>query len=85
MAWCHCHVLRAITDLRSLYGLDIAKVSGSTPDDPLYIAPGNMDVELTPEQVEALVALDPALQAMVIDQEGNEVGRNGRPASGLNE
>ena len=56
---------------------------GSTPDNPLYIAP--VDVELTPEQVEALVALDPELQGMVIDQEGNEVGRNGRPASGLNE
>ena len=34
------------------------------------------DVELTHAQVEALIALDPGLQSMVINQEGNSVSSN---------
>ncbi len=70
-------ILRAITDMRALHGLDIAKIPAGTPEDPFYVAPAVVDVKLTPEQVEALVALDPALQSLVIDEQGNDVGRNG--------
>jgi len=70
-----------ISDMRALHGLDLAKIPGSTADDPLFIAPGNApDVELTPEEAAILVRLDPALQT-IIDEQGNFVGRNGQGES----
>ena len=69
-------ILRAIAHLRSLYGLDIAKpLPGSSPENPLHTAPVMEDIELTAEQVEVLIALDPQLQG-IIDQDGNSVSPN---------
>jgi len=70
-------ILRAITDMRLLHGLDIAKLPGSTPDDPLYVAPALPgEIKLDEFQVEALIALDAAKRGKVVDMEKPD-GRNG--------
>ena len=62
---------------RSLYGLDMAKpVPGESRENPLHVTPVMEDIELTDAQVDALIALDPELRGLVIDQEGNSISPN---------
>ena len=65
-------ILKAISDLRTLYGLDLAKPMPGSAENPLHIAPV-FSGDLTEEQVDALIALDASLRGTVIDQEGNQV------------
>ena len=66
-------VLRTIADIRSLFGLDMAKpVPGSSPESPMHVAPV-FTGDLTDEQVDALIALDDQMRKGVIDQEGNSI------------
>lgn len=69
-------VLRVITDLRSLYGLDLAKpLPGSSPENPMHVAPV-FTGDLTDEQVDVLIALDEQMRKGIIDQEGNSISPN---------
>ena len=65
-------VLKALTDIRALHGLDLAKPLLGSPENPMHVTPA-FTGDLTDDQVDALIALDSQLRGVVIDQEGNEV------------
>lgn len=70
--------IRALELLAKHLGILVDDNKFGSADDPLHVVLDHVAVELTPEQVEALIALDPALQGLVIDQDGKEVGRHGQ-------